>query len=183
MIDKSTVKQITQIAGKENVFEDKETKICYSYDATNIQVPAGPDRVPQDSPADFGNSKTRQRAPLSGNPPRRRDGIHRRNAAGGRRGGPGPDQDEQDPADRPGEPSGRRRTGGGHLRFAAGGGKDRPLLPARPGQPENLHPRGQRGRMRRRSPGGQIRRHQGLCPGAGSRSCPPARSSPPASRR
>ena len=37
MIDKSTVKQITQIAGKENVFEDKETKICYSFDATNIR--------------------------------------------------------------------------------------------------------------------------------------------------
>jgi glycolate oxidase len=37
MIDKSIVKQISQIAGKENVFEDKETKICYSYDATNIR--------------------------------------------------------------------------------------------------------------------------------------------------
>ena len=35
MIDKSIVKQITNIVGKENVVEDKETRICYSYDATN----------------------------------------------------------------------------------------------------------------------------------------------------
>src|SRR4030042_3294873 len=37
MIDQTIVKQIRNIAGKENVFEDKETRICYSYDATNIK--------------------------------------------------------------------------------------------------------------------------------------------------
>ncbi len=37
MIDQTIVKQIRNIVGKENVFEDKETRICYSYDATNIK--------------------------------------------------------------------------------------------------------------------------------------------------
>ena len=35
MMDKAIVRQITHIVGKENVVEDKETRICYSYDATN----------------------------------------------------------------------------------------------------------------------------------------------------
>jgi glycolate oxidase len=35
MMDKAIVKQITHIVGKENVWEDQETRICYSYDATN----------------------------------------------------------------------------------------------------------------------------------------------------
>jgi glycolate oxidase len=35
MMDKAVVKQITNIVGKENVWEDQETRICYSYDATN----------------------------------------------------------------------------------------------------------------------------------------------------
>ncbi len=35
MLSKETVKQIIQIAGKENVVEDQESRICYSYDATN----------------------------------------------------------------------------------------------------------------------------------------------------
>lgn len=37
MIERAIVKQITHIVGKENVAEDRETKICYSYDATNLQ--------------------------------------------------------------------------------------------------------------------------------------------------
>jgi glycolate oxidase len=37
MIDKTVANQIRSIAGKENVFEDKETRICYSYDATNLK--------------------------------------------------------------------------------------------------------------------------------------------------
>lgn len=36
MIGREIIKQITEIAGKENVAEDKETRICYAYDATNI---------------------------------------------------------------------------------------------------------------------------------------------------
>ena len=35
MMDKAIVKQITHIVGKENVWEDQETRTCYSYDATN----------------------------------------------------------------------------------------------------------------------------------------------------
>ena len=35
MIDKSIVQGIRNIVGKENVAEDQETRICYSYDATN----------------------------------------------------------------------------------------------------------------------------------------------------
>ncbi len=35
MIDKTTIGRIQKIVGKENVVEDKETRICYSYDATN----------------------------------------------------------------------------------------------------------------------------------------------------
>jgi glycolate oxidase len=37
MTDKGIVKQIINIVGKENVVEDRETLICYSYDATNIR--------------------------------------------------------------------------------------------------------------------------------------------------
>ena len=37
MIGKEIIKQITNVVGKENVAEDKETKICYSYDATNLR--------------------------------------------------------------------------------------------------------------------------------------------------
>ncbi len=37
MMDKAIVKQIANVVGKENVVEDRETKICYSYDATNIR--------------------------------------------------------------------------------------------------------------------------------------------------
>src|SRR4030042_7100861 len=37
MIEKAIANQIRSIAGKENVFEDKETRICYSYDATNLK--------------------------------------------------------------------------------------------------------------------------------------------------
>ena len=36
MIGREIIKQITEIAGKKNVVEDKETRICYAYDATNI---------------------------------------------------------------------------------------------------------------------------------------------------
>lgn len=35
MIDRATVKKIISLVGKENVVEDQESKICYSYDATN----------------------------------------------------------------------------------------------------------------------------------------------------
>ncbi len=35
MMDKAIVKQITHIVGEENVWEDQEARICYSYDATN----------------------------------------------------------------------------------------------------------------------------------------------------
>ena len=38
MIGREIIKQITDIVGKENVAEDKETRICYSYDATNINI-------------------------------------------------------------------------------------------------------------------------------------------------
>ncbi len=34
---KDIIKKIQEIVGKENVLEDKETKICYSYDATNLR--------------------------------------------------------------------------------------------------------------------------------------------------
>jgi len=37
MIDKSVIQGIRNIVGKENVAEDKETRICYSYDATNLR--------------------------------------------------------------------------------------------------------------------------------------------------
>ena len=37
MTDKAIANQIREIAGKENVFDDKETRICYSYDATNLR--------------------------------------------------------------------------------------------------------------------------------------------------
>jgi glycolate oxidase len=37
MIDKSIFQRIRNIVGKENVAEDKETRICYSYDATNLR--------------------------------------------------------------------------------------------------------------------------------------------------
>jgi glycolate oxidase len=36
MIDKAIIKAIGDIVGKENVVEDRETRICYAYDATNI---------------------------------------------------------------------------------------------------------------------------------------------------
>lgn len=36
MIGREIIKQITEIVGKENVVEDKESRICYAYDATNI---------------------------------------------------------------------------------------------------------------------------------------------------
>jgi len=37
MVDKGIIQEIKNIVGKENVFEDKETRICYSYDATNLR--------------------------------------------------------------------------------------------------------------------------------------------------
>jgi len=37
MVEKAVIKQIIDIAGRESVMEDKETRICYSYDATNIR--------------------------------------------------------------------------------------------------------------------------------------------------
>lgn len=37
MIAKSIKEQICQIVGRENVYDDRETRICYSYDATNIK--------------------------------------------------------------------------------------------------------------------------------------------------
>src|SRR3972149_4648593 len=37
MVDKSTIQGIKNIVGKENVGEDKETRICYSFDATNLK--------------------------------------------------------------------------------------------------------------------------------------------------
>jgi len=37
MVDKSIIQRIRNIVGKENVAEDKETRICYSYDATNLR--------------------------------------------------------------------------------------------------------------------------------------------------
>jgi glycolate oxidase len=37
MMDRVIIKQIIDIVGKENVVEDRETLICYSYDATNIR--------------------------------------------------------------------------------------------------------------------------------------------------
>ena len=37
MIDANIVARIQEIAGKENVSLDKETRVCYSYDATNIK--------------------------------------------------------------------------------------------------------------------------------------------------
>jgi len=36
MIDREVFKQITEIVGRENAVEDRETRICYAYDATNI---------------------------------------------------------------------------------------------------------------------------------------------------
>jgi glycolate oxidase len=37
MIDAKIISRIEEIAGKENVSLDKETRVCYSYDATNIR--------------------------------------------------------------------------------------------------------------------------------------------------
>lgn len=37
MLDKAAIKNIQKIVGEENVAQDKETRICYSYDATNIK--------------------------------------------------------------------------------------------------------------------------------------------------
>jgi len=37
MVDKGIIQGIKNIVGKENVAEDKETRICYSYDATNLR--------------------------------------------------------------------------------------------------------------------------------------------------
>jgi glycolate oxidase len=37
MVDSSIVKQVARIVGKENVLEDQESRICYSYDATNLR--------------------------------------------------------------------------------------------------------------------------------------------------
>ena len=37
MMDKGIIQGIKNIVGKENVVEDKETRICYSYDATNLK--------------------------------------------------------------------------------------------------------------------------------------------------
>ncbi len=37
MVDKGIIQGIKNIVGKENVGEDKETRICYSYDATNLR--------------------------------------------------------------------------------------------------------------------------------------------------
>jgi len=37
MLDRVIVKQLRNITGQGMVFEDKETRICYSYDATNIK--------------------------------------------------------------------------------------------------------------------------------------------------
>jgi len=37
MIDKTILKHMQEIVGKDNVFEDKETRTCYSYDATNLK--------------------------------------------------------------------------------------------------------------------------------------------------
>ena len=37
MVEKSVIKEIINIVGKDGVVEDKETRICYSYDATNIR--------------------------------------------------------------------------------------------------------------------------------------------------
>jgi len=37
MVDKGIIQGIKNIVGKENVVEDKETRICYSYDATNLR--------------------------------------------------------------------------------------------------------------------------------------------------
>ena len=37
MIDSKIISRIEQVAGKENVFPDRETRTCYSYDATNIK--------------------------------------------------------------------------------------------------------------------------------------------------
>ncbi|MDI6755246.1 MAG: glycolate oxidase subunit GlcD, partial [Thermodesulfobacteriota bacterium] len=37
MLDKAAIKNIQNIVGEENVAQDKETMICYSYDAANIK--------------------------------------------------------------------------------------------------------------------------------------------------
>ena len=37
MVEKAVIKEIIDIVGRESVMEDKETRICYSYDATNIR--------------------------------------------------------------------------------------------------------------------------------------------------
>lgn len=37
MIEKNNISRLRQILGQENVFDDYETRVCYSYDATNIK--------------------------------------------------------------------------------------------------------------------------------------------------
>lgn len=37
MMEKNNVNRLRQILGQENVFDDYETRVCYSYDATNIK--------------------------------------------------------------------------------------------------------------------------------------------------
>ena len=37
MVDKGVIQGIKDIVGKENVVDDRETRICYSYDATNLR--------------------------------------------------------------------------------------------------------------------------------------------------
>jgi len=37
MVDKGVIQGIKGIVGKENTVDDRETRICYSYDATNLR--------------------------------------------------------------------------------------------------------------------------------------------------
>ena len=100
---------------------------------------------------------------------RRRHRVHRRRGSGSRRGGAGHGTAGPHPRDRRGEPAGGRRAERRDRAPAAGGRADRPVLPAGPRQPAALGDRRERGRMRRRAPGVQVRDDEALRAGARGR--------------
>ena len=104
MIGANLVARIEEIAGKENVYLDKETRVCYSYDATNIKY------LPE--VIVFLNSAT-QISEIMKLANEHRFPVIPRGAGTGFTGGslpvegggdPGPHQNEQDPPDRHGKP-------------------------------------------------------------------------------
>ena len=151
MIEKKALRELVALVGGGKVFADREYLLAYSYDATGLEYL--PDAVvfaenEEDVAAVIAVCR-RHAIPLIP----RGAGVGYTGGALAVHGGLVLVFTRMNRILRldEGELPGRRRAGGDHGRPAGRGGKGRPFLSARSGQPEDLDHRRQRRRERRRA--------------------------------